>query len=217
MSDVNQARERMVAEQIVGRGISDPRVIEAMSEVCRERFVDPDNRADAFADLALPMMQGQTISQPYIVALMAQAADIKPTDRVLEIGAGSGYGAAVLGRLAARVWTIERVPQLARRAGVVVAELGLSNITVLRGDGSTGWAPAAPFDAIIVTAAAPEAPESLRQQLAIGGRLIIPIGIKEGPQRLVKIVRKDAASFEQEDIGPVAFVPLVGEQGFRAD
>ncbi len=215
MNDVNPELERMVAQQIAGRGITDSRVIEAMRVVPRQRFVDQDVVEDAYSDAALPMMQGQTISQPYIVAQMAQAAAIQPTDRVLEIGAGSGYGAAVLGRLAARVWTMERVPQLARRAGVIVAELGLSNITVLRGDGSLGWAPAAPFDAIIVTAAAPEAPDSLRRQLAVGGRLIIPIGLKEGPQRLVRILRKDAMNFEQEDLGSVAFVPLIGEQGFK--
>jgi protein-L-isoaspartate(D-aspartate) O-methyltransferase len=215
MNVLDRPCDRMITEQLVERGITDERVLEAMRETPRERFVDPELASEAFLDKALPMIHGQTISQPYIVALMAQQAAIQATDRVLEVGAGSGYGAAILGRLAARVWTIERVPQLSRRAGVIVATLGLSNVTVLRGDGSLGWPAAAPFNAIIVTAAAPEAPASLRQQLAVGGRLIIPIGSPDGQQRLVKIVRKDAETFEQEDICPVAFVPLIGENGYR--
>jgi protein-L-isoaspartate(D-aspartate) O-methyltransferase len=215
MQDVDHASERMIREQVVDRGIVDTRVIEAMRQTPRDRFVEREQLAEAFDDRALPMTQGQAMSQPYIVALMAQAAAIQPTDRVLEIGAGSGYGAAILGRLAARVWTIERVPQLARRAGVIISELGLSNITVLRGDGTLGWAPAAPFDAIVVTAAAPETLDALRNQLAIGGRLIMPVGLKDGPQRLVKVVRKGPAAFEQEDLGPVSFVPLIGEHAFK--
>jgi protein-L-isoaspartate(D-aspartate) O-methyltransferase len=212
----NDARDRMVAEQISGRGITDPRVLEAMRQVPRERFVDPEQSVHAFDDESLPMAHGQTISQPYIVALMAQAAAIKPTDRVLEVGAGSGYGAAILGRLAQRVWSIERVPQLARRAGVMISELGLSNVTVLRGDGTLGWIPAAPFDAIVVTAAAPEPPDALLKQLTIGGRLIIPVGPRDGTQRLLRVTRTGGDSFEREEIATVHFVPLIGENGYRA-
>lgn len=212
----DNARARMVAEQIEARGIDDPRVLEAMRSVPRERFVDVEQAANAFADAPVPMAQGQPISQPYIVALMARAAAIKPTDRVLEIGAGSGYGAAVLGRLAARVWSIERVPQLARRAGVNISELGMSNVTVLRGDGSNGWVPAAPFDAIIVTAAAEAAPATLRQQLTIGGRLVIPIGPRDGGQTLTLITRTGADTFEEKALADVSFVPLIGEHGHKA-
>lgn len=214
MGDGKTAHGRMITEQLASRGIVDVRVLDAMASVPRERFIEAGQADIAYADRPIPIDAGQTISQPYIVALMAQAAAIEPTDRVLEIGAGSGYGAAVLARLAARVWTIERHPRLARRAGAMIAELGLSNVTVLRGDGSLGWPPAAPFNVIIVTAVAPDTPEPLRRQLAIGGRLIIPIGRIDGPQRLIRIVRKDENTFKQEDIAPVAFVPLIGAHAF---
>ncbi len=210
MRDHASSRERMVVEQLEARGIVDARVLEAMRSVPREKFLEAEQADEAYVDRPLPISCEQTVSQPYTVARMAQVAAISPADRVLEVGAGSGYGAAILGKLASRVWSIERAPKLARRAGAVIAELGFSNVTVLRGDGTRGWPPAAPFDAIVVTAAAPDVPPALRDQLAIGGRLIIPIGRAEAPQRLVKIVRKGPQDFEQEDLGSVAFVPLVG-------
>ncbi len=208
MEDLFTLRSRMVEEQLEARGISDPAVLDAMRSIPRERFVDPEAAAEAYADRPLPIGYGQTISQPYIVALMAQAASLRAADRALEIGCGSGYGAAVLGRLAGRVWSIERLVPLARRAGSLIAELGLSNVTVLRGDGSQGWAPAAPFDAIVVTAAAAAAPDALRMQLKIGGRLILPIGEPE-EQRLVRIVRTAATQFDETDLAAVRFVPLI--------
>jgi len=209
MDDAQIARDQMITQQLISRGIVDARVIEAMRQTPRERFVPRELSSEAYADRALPIAEDQTISQPYIVALMAQAAAISPEDRLLEVGAGSGYGAAVLSHLAARVWSIERLPRLARRAGASIAELGLANVTVLRGDGAAGWAPAAPFNVIIVTAAATKVPDALLQQLAPDGRLIIPIGPPEGPQRLLKMTRSPSGGFQQEDLGAVAFVPLI--------
>lgn len=214
MNDFALARDRMIIEQLEARGIHDPRVLEAFRRVARERFVDPERIGEAYADKPLPIVEGQIISQPYIVALMLQSAEISPSDRVLEIGAGSGYAAALLAHLAQRIWTIERHARLARFAGARIAELGLSNVTVLRGDGTPGWPHAAPFDVIIVSAGAPTVSATLKQQLAIGGRLVIPIGPTERSQRLLKIVRLDKSEFAEEDLGAVSFVPLQGEHGF---
>ncbi len=211
MTEFALLRDHMVTEQIEARGVSDPRVLQAMRDVPRERFVDPDYADHAYEDRPLPIAEGQTISQPFIVALMAQAGAIKPTDRVLEIGSGSGYGAAVLSQLAARVWSIERHPKLARMAGSRIAELGRANVTVLRADGTNGWPPAAPFDAIIVTAGGPVVPEALKQQLGVGGRLIIPVGPHGGVQQLMKVTRVSTAEWIEEDLGAVQFVPLVME------
>ena len=209
MTDTREAREHMVSEQLQSRGITDARVLQAMRDVPRERFVEAEFVDDAYADRPLPIPEGQTISQPYIVALMAQAAAIAPGQRVLEVGAGSGYGAAVLSHLAARVWSVERNPRLARLAGAHIAELGRANVTVLRADGANGWAPAAPFDAIVVTAAGPEVPQALKDQLAIGGRLIIPVGDPGGTQVLRKITRVAIQDWREENLEPVHFVPLV--------
>ena len=217
MTEFKLLRDCMVAEQIEPRGVTDPRVLQAMREVPRERFVDPDYADQAYEDRPLPIAEGQTISQPFIVALMAQAAEIKPGDRVLEIGSGSGYGAAVLSQLAGRVWSIERHPRLARMAGSRIAELGRANVTVLRADGTNGWPPAAPFDAIIVTAGGPVIPEPLKQQLSVGGRLIIPVGAQGGVQKLMKVTRASAAEWIEEDLGAVQFVPLVGEHGWNGE
>jgi protein-L-isoaspartate(D-aspartate) O-methyltransferase len=211
MTEFTLLRDRMVGEQIEPRGVTDPRVLQAMRQVPRERFVDPDQADHAYEDRPLPIAEGQTISQPFIVALMLQAAGIKPSDRVLEIGSGSGYGAAVLSELAMRVWSIERHPKLARMAGSRIAELGRANVTVLRADGSNGWPPAAPFDAIIVTAGGPVIPEALKQQLSVGGRLIIPVGPYGEVQKLMKVTRTSAAEWIEEDLGAVQFVPLVIE------
>ena len=204
-----QQRESMVREQIEARGVKDPRVLAVMREIPRERFTTVETRAHAYEDRALPTQDGQTISQPYIVALMCEAARLSPMDRVLEIGSGSGYSAAVLSRLVHRVWTLERNPRLARYSGSRIAELGLSNVTVLRADGSTGWPPAAPFDAILVTATGPQVPEALKQQLVAGGRLVMPVGPNEGPQKLVCITREAEDRFTEEAIAEVNFVPLI--------
>lgn len=205
-------RARMVDRQIAGRGVRDPRVLAAMGEVPREQFVAPDFREFAYEDGPLPIAEQQTISQPYIVALMIALAQVGPDDKVLEIGTGSGYAAAVLARIARKVHTIERHARLADAAERRLARLGYRNIEVRGGDGTLGWPQAAPFDAIIVTAGGPEVPETLRRQLAIGGRLVMPIGTPE--QRLVKIVRAGENAFEEENLGAVRFVQLIGEHGW---
>ena len=207
-------RERMVERQIAARGVNDPRVLAAMREVPRETFVAPGFEEFAYEDSPLPVAEGQTISQPYIVALMIEAAEVKPGDRVLEIGTGSGYAAAVLARIAAEVYTIERLGALAESAKRRLGQLGYRNVQVRVGDGTLGWPEAAPFDAIIVTAGGPEIPESLRNQLKIGGRLVIPIGSLPDEQRLVKVVRDGEHAFHEEVGRPVWFVPLIGEHGW---
>lgn len=205
----------MIAQQIAGRGIQDPRLLAAMRAVPREEFVAPELRAYAYNDGPLPIASGQTISQPYIVALMAEAAALAPGDRVLEIGAGSGYGAAVLSRLVAAVFAIERHAGLAREASERLARLGYDNVTLREGDGSLGWLEESPFDAILVTAGGPRVPESLRAQLAIGGRLVMPVGDRAAGQSLIKQTRRGAAEFTREDLGAVSFVPLIGVEGWR--
>jgi len=209
MNRMNQAtltqREKMVTEQIEARGITDSRVIAAMRELPRERFAGPDNDGMAYQDRWLPIAEGQILQPPYVVALMCAAAEIAPNNRVLEIGAGSGYGAAVLSRLAHRVWTMESNPKLARYAGARIAELGLSNVTVLRADGAGGWPPAAPFDAIVVSGAGD--PDILKRQLVIGGRLIMALEQPDGAQQVVKIVRVAEGQFSQETLTEVTFAP----------
>jgi protein-L-isoaspartate(D-aspartate) O-methyltransferase len=207
-------RDLMVERQIAGRGVSDRRVLDAMREVPREAFVASGFEEFAYEDHPLPIEQGQTISQPYIVALMIEAAEAKPGDRVLEIGTGSGYGAAVLSRIADKVYTIERHGALAETARRRLFTLGYRNVEVRHGDGTLGWPEAAPFDAIIVTAGGPEIPETLRRQLKIGGRMVIPIGTLGREQRLVKVVRNRENEFHEEDLGAVMFVPLVGMHGW---
>ncbi|MBO9715933.1 MAG: protein-L-isoaspartate(D-aspartate) O-methyltransferase [Pseudoxanthomonas sp.] len=217
MPDYARARDRMVQEHLAARGIRDPRVLDAMRAVPRERFVEPGMDELAYDDSPLPIGEGQTISQPYIVALMAQAADIEPDDHVLEVGAGSGYAAAVLGRLATQVDTVERHPALAAQAASRLHDLGQDNVHVHVGDGSRGWPVAAPFDAILVAAGAPEPPPALREQLAIGGRLVVPVDDGHGAQRLRRILRVDEMRYEDDDLGGVIFVPLVGAQGWTED
>jgi len=206
-----EARAQMVEEDLRGRGIGDERVLAAMGTVPRERFVPEHLARRAYADGALPLTEGQTISQPYIVAAMAEAAEISPGDRVLEVGTGSGYGAAVLAACGASVVTIERYPSLVRSARVVLAELA-PTVEVVEGDGSVGWREGAPYDAIVVTAGGPSVPESLVAQLADGGRLVIPIG-RRSHQELVRVVRTGDEVVEQR-LGAVAFVPLVGDEGW---
>lgn len=212
-ADLAAARGRMVKRHLVGRGITDDGVIQAMGTVPRERFIPADLAKHAYEDQPLPIAENQTISQPYIVALMAEAVQVGPQDRVLEVGAGSGYGAAVLSRIAAEVWTIERHKALADGAQRVLNELGYNNAHVIWGDGTLGYPEAAPFDAIVVTAGGPRVPEALLEQLADGGRLVIPVGSETRGQQLVR-VRRDGHTFSEEDLGGVRFVPLVGTQGW---
>ncbi len=203
----------MVERDLRARGIDDERVLAAMAEVPRERFVPVDLVEHAHDDRALPIGGGQTISQPYIVALTVEALELGPGDRVLEIGTGSGYAAAVLSRVANRVWTVERLPELAREAARRLAELGYDNVEVVCADGTLGWPPAAPYDAIAVAAAGPRVPTALVEQLAEGGRLVMPLEDGFG-QELVRLTRR-GDGLEREDLGPVRFVPLVGVDGHR--
>ena len=207
-------RERMVTTQIEARGITDPLVLAAMRAVPRERFVPAALARFAYEDRPLPIGEGQTISQPYIVAVMAQAAGLKPGARVLEIGTGSGYGAAVLSWIAAEVYTVERVGVLAEEARGRLAGFGYHTVHVREGDGTLGWAEHAPYDAIVVTAGGPRVPEALLSQLAAGGRLIMPVGSGSRHQRLVRVTRTDTQEYRYEDLEEVAFVPLIGAEGW---
>jgi protein-L-isoaspartate(D-aspartate) O-methyltransferase len=211
--DSNNERNAMVRAQLMRRGITDSRVLDAMATVPRHLFVPPAARAQAYGDRALPISEGQTISQPYIVALMAQALSLRPGDRVLEVGAGSGYAAAVLSRLAGEVYTIERWPALAENAERCLHDLGYMNVHVFHGDGTTGLPAYAPFDAIVVSAAAPWVPRPLREQLGEGGRLVIPVGGRN-EQILLRLTRTDHRT-QTEQLGEVRFVPLVGEHAWE--
>ena len=202
-------RERMVESQIRARGLADERVLAAMREVPRHRFVPDSERASAYADRPLPIGWDQTISQPYIVALMCSKLALEPGARVLEVGTGSGYHAAVLSRLAAEVYSIEIVEPLALRAGATLAELGYGNVHVRAGDGYGGWPDAAPFDAIVLTAAPPEIPAPLLDQLALGGRLVAPVG--DGWSQELQVVTRTADGFDRETVAPVRFVPMTGK------
>jgi protein-L-isoaspartate(D-aspartate) O-methyltransferase len=212
--DFAQARAEMVEDQIARRGVSDPMVLQAMARVPREAFVLPGWEEEAYEDQPLPIADRQTISQPYIVAYMVEAAGLKPGDRALEIGTGSGYAAAVMAAIAARVYTIERHPGLAETARRRLHDLGSDNVEVRVGDGTRGWPEAQPFDAIIVTAGGPKVPTELREQLAVGGRLVIPVGDTLHRQSLVRVVREGPSDFREEAIADVAFVPLIGEAGW---
>lgn len=214
--DFTEARAQMVARQLAGRGISDRRVLDAMRTVPREAFVAERLAGFAYDDGPLPVEAGQTISQPYIVALMLEAARIEPEDTVLEIGAGSGYAAAVMSRLARRVVAIERHDILARLAAERLRRLGCDNAEIICADGTRGWPEAAPYDAIIVSAGSPDVPQALKQQLAGGGRLVIPVGHSEHHQTLLRLTRRDGKDLSRENLGPVSFVPLIGEQGWPA-
>lgn len=216
MKDYTADRHFMVERQLAARGITDPAVLEAMRTVPREAFVPPDFAAEAYADGPLPIGEGQTISQPYVVALMAEALELRGDERVLEIGAGSGYAAAVLGQVAAEVIAVERHRALADEASERLRALGYDNVEVVAGDGSKGWPEHAPYDAIVTAAGAPAVPDSLRGQLAVGGRLVIPVGRDRTLQELLRIRRLSETEYRQEELGGVRFVPLVGEEGWES-
>lgn len=212
--DNQSAKELMIREHLMGRGIRDPRVLSAMREVPRESFLPDEMHAFAYDDSPLPIAAGQTISQPYIVAYMIEALELEGNERVLEIGTGSGYAAAVLSRCAAQVYTVERIALLAHTAGTRLEELGYRNVTVHLGDGTLGWQDQAPYQGIVVTAGAPEVPTALLEQLDLGGRLVIPVGATQHLQSLVRVRRVGEAEYRHEDLCPVRFVPLIGEQGW---
>jgi protein-L-isoaspartate(D-aspartate) O-methyltransferase len=208
-------RERMVASQIEARQIRDPRLLAAMRKIPRHKFIPPGRRNIAYDDRPVLIGNHQTISQPYIVALMTDLLKLEGDERVLEIGTGSGYQAAILREMCAQVYTVERHKPLADQAAHTLKELGIENITILHGDGSCGWPEKALFDAIMVTAAAPSVPDPLKNQLEIGGRLVIPVGLP-GMQNL-QLWRREEDGFQQTLIVPVSFVPLRGAFGFEKD
>jgi protein-L-isoaspartate(D-aspartate) O-methyltransferase len=208
LDSFEDARQAMVARQLQRRDITDPRVLVAMGKVPRHRFVPPGLASYAYGDYPLPIGEGQTISQPYIVALMTQWAEVHPGDKVLEVGTGSGYQAAVLAELTDQVFSIEIRPELARQAAARLKDLGYTRVRVTSGDGYQGWPAAAPFDAILVTAAAPRVPPALEAQLKEGGRLVIPLGPSYGAQTLVRW-RKIQGKLVEEATLPVRFVSLV--------
>jgi len=215
MNDFSTLRKLMVEQQLLPMGIYDQAVLAAMAAVPREEFVPPDMRTRAYEDGPLSIGQGQTISQPFIVAYMAQVLELKRTDRVLEIGTGSGYAAAVVSRIAAEVHSIERLPRLAESARVRLEGLGYLNIHLHVGDGSLGLPGHAPYDAIVVTAGAPWVPEALKQQLSLGGRLVLPVGKHLDLQELVRVRRTGAHGYSTERLMGVRFVPLVGADGWQ--
>ncbi len=217
MKDPTKLRERMVARQIAARGVRSERVLAAMRAVPRERFVPRRQEALAYEDSPLPIGDGQTISQPYIVAYMAEGLDLKGGEKVLEIGTGSGYAAAVLAEMGCEVYTIERLDSLATTAAAVLQELGYTKAHVRHGDGTLGWPEEAPFDGIVVAAAAPDVPEALKEQLKIGGHLVLPVGRGVGFQMLERITRISESEFVTEDLTAVRFVPLIGEQGWGSE
>src|SRR4051812_39003891 len=216
-AELLRARDRMVDAQIAGRGIRDSRVLAAMRRVPREEFVDEGLREFAYEDNPLPIAESQTISQPYIVALMLEAAEIGEDDRLLEIGAGSGYAAAVAAQIARQVFAIERHASLVAQARERFRRLGYRNIDLRHGDGTQGWPDGGEFDAILVAAGGAQVPPALKAQLKTGGRLVIPIGEPDAAQELVKLTRRSVDDFEEEHLGAVRFVPLVGGTGWVED
>ncbi len=210
--DFRIARQNMVRSQITGRGIRDTRIIAALIEVPRHLFVDPGMQSSAYSDNALPIYQGQTISQPYMVAIMTEQLDVKTSDKILEIGTGSGYQAAILSRLSKQVYSIERHPELAERALKNLAAAGIENVKIFCGDGTLGWPEEAPFDKIIITAGAPSIPQTLMDQLSEGGRMVIPVGNRH--IQSLQVVDKINNKPEVRQSIDCVFVPLVGKQGW---
>jgi protein-L-isoaspartate(D-aspartate) O-methyltransferase len=214
-SDFTAEREAMVERQIESRGIDDPNIIGAFRTVPREMFVSPEYAELAYGDHPLPIEAGQTISQPYIVALMIQAAGIEPGDKVLEVGGGSGYAAAVIGQIAGTVISVERQHDLVELARGRLATLGYDNVRVVEGDGTRGCAEEAPFDAILAAASGSHVPQSLIDQLGDGGRLVMPVGEPGWVQKLVKVSMGPVGKLISEDLGGVRFVPLIGDEGWE--
>ena len=210
--DFIKARERMVREQIIARGIKDPRVIEAMQQVPRDLFVPEALAGQAYGDFALPLGEGQTISQPYMVAYMSESLELSGKERVLEVGTGTGYQAAVLSRLSERVYSMERIRSLLEKARKIFEQIQCRNVITQLSDGSYGWKDEAPFDAIMVTAGSPSLPGPLMEQLKVGGTMVIPIGGRN-VQRLVR-VRRSARGFLEENLMECSFVALVGDHGW---
>ncbi|MCD6521166.1 protein-L-isoaspartate(D-aspartate) O-methyltransferase [Candidatus Calescamantes bacterium] len=206
-------RRKMVEIQLIGRGIRDKKVISAFLKVPRHEFVPPPHREDAYGDFPLPIGEGQTISQPYMVALMTELLLLKGEEKVLEIGTGSGYQTAILAEIAKSIYTVERIASLLERAKEILEFLGYKNIHFRVGDGTKGWEENAPYDAIIVTAASPEIPPPLFEQLKEGGRMVIPVGNRMG-QDLIRVTKKDGKP-KKENFGPCIFVPLIGEYGWK--
>jgi protein-L-isoaspartate(D-aspartate) O-methyltransferase len=216
MIDLASAREAMVERTIRRRGLDDPALTSAFLAVPREEFIGSDLAEHAYDDGPLPIESGQTISQPYIVALTIHAAEIGSGDKVLEIGAGSGYAAAVIGQLAGEVIAIERHPELVRLAQERVGRLGYANVHILEGDGTLGCPAEAPFDAIVAAASGSHVPTVLVDQLKPGGRIVMPIGDPHAIQSLIKLTKRDDGTLDRDDLGAVRFVPLIGEHGFPA-
>lgn len=214
MNNFSIARRRMVEDQVVARGVRDPRVIDAMLQVPRHKFVEEALESQAYQDAPLPIGERQTISQPYMVAVMSEALALDGTEKVLEVGTGSGYQAAVLAVLADRVFSLERIPALARRARKALDSCGYSKVNIRLADGTLGWQEMAPFDAIVVTAGAPDVPRDYLDQLAVGGRLVIPVGDRMS-QVLMRITRTSEHEFKEEQLLGCRFVPLVGNHGWR--
>jgi len=215
VQDFKKERLAMVEEQLRRRGIHDQRLLAVMANIPRHSFVSSDYQLAAYEDRPLPIGEGQTISQPYMVAVMTQSLELKGDERVLEIGTGSGYQTAILAEMAKTIFTIERIQELLLRAQKILQELGYENIFFLTGDGTKGWPEKAPFDGIIVTAGAPEIPQTLTSQLAEGGRLVIPVGPRY-TQTLYKVTRK-RNQFTEEDLTGCVFVPLVGDFGWKEE
>jgi protein-L-isoaspartate(D-aspartate) O-methyltransferase len=217
MTDFSREREAMIERQLKRRGITEPMILDAFREVPREAFIAGNNVHLAYRDHPLPIEAGQTISQPYIVALMIQAAGIGLRDKVLEVGAGSGYAAAVISRIAGKVIAIERQHELVEVARERLQRLGYDNVEIVEGDGTRGWRDGAPYDAILAAASGSHVPRPLVEQLAPGGRIVMPVGDPGWVQQLVKVTKNDDGTLVQQDLGGVRFVPLIGEEGWKDD
>lgn len=216
MTEYTQRREAMVASQIERRGIDDPLVLDAMRSVPREVFVPEHLRSEAYGDWPLPIGAGQTISQPYIVAYMIAALELDGGEKALEIGSGSGYAAAIMATIASHVYGIERIAMLAEQSARNLAAAGCDNVTIRCADGTRGWPEEAPFDAILVSAGAPDVPQTLKEQLAVGGRMVVPVGVDPHAQDLVRVTRIGDDEWSEETMTAVRFVPLIGLQGWDA-